>query len=173
MTQQFTLKSGAANRSPAGETLKGAVIATIVTIILTAPILGLQLKLDGYKVVLEQHWRPVWIAAAIVFVFQLIKPMLVRSRRAIKLPAVPAMGRRQQLTAMWVLLAVGLVWPQAPQARPRGDPRRLPSDRLRGQRRRRSWRVHRLGAHVGQALPRRRDEPARGRRRAPHVLPFS
>ncbi|AHB07070.1 branched-chain amino acid ABC transporter permease [Pandoraea pnomenusa] len=111
MTQQFTLKSGAANRSPAGETLKGAVIATIVTIILTAPILGLQLKLDGYKVVLEQHWRPVWIAAAIVFVFQLIKPMLVRSRRAIKLPAVPAMGRRQQLTAMWVLLAVGLVWP--------------------------------------------------------------
>ena len=111
MTQQLTLKSGAANRSPAGETLKGAAIAAIVTIILTAPILGLQLKLDGYKVVLEQHWRPVWIATAIVFVFQLIKPMLVRSRRAIRLPAMPTMGRRQQLTAMWVLLAVGLVWP--------------------------------------------------------------
>lgn len=111
MTQQLTLKSGTAQRAPAGDTLKGAVISALMTIVLTAPILGLQLKLEGYKVVLEQHWRPVWIAAAVVFGFQLIKPLLLRSTRAIKVPSVPALGRRQQLSAMWVLLAVGLVWP--------------------------------------------------------------
>lgn len=111
MTQQLTLKSGAAQRAPAGETVKNAVIAAVVTLLLTAPILGLQLKLDGYQVVLEQHWRPVWIAVALVFVFQLCKPMLTRTTRAIKLPALPSLGKRQQRGAMWALLAVGLIWP--------------------------------------------------------------
>ena len=67
---------------------KGAIIAALVTIVLTAPILGLQLKLEGYQVVLEQHWRPVWIATAVVFVFQLIKPLLLRSKRSISTDVV-------------------------------------------------------------------------------------
>lgn len=60
------------------QTMKGAVTAAVMTAILTIPVLGLQLKLDGYKVVLEPHWRPVWIAVAAVFVFQLLKPLLTR-----------------------------------------------------------------------------------------------
>ncbi|VVD60245.1 leucine/isoleucine/valine transporter permease subunit [Pandoraea terrae] len=105
------MKAGVAPAAPATGTLKGAAIAALVTILLTAPILGLQLKLEGYQVVLEQHWRPVWIAAAVVFLFQLCKPMLTRTGRGLRLPAMPALGKRQQRAAVWVLLAIGLVWP--------------------------------------------------------------
>ena len=45
--------------------------AAFLTAILTIPVLGLQLKLEGYQVVLTPHWRPVWIAVAGVFLFQL------------------------------------------------------------------------------------------------------
>lgn len=41
------------------QSLKNAVWAAVLTAILTIPILGLQLKLEGYRVVLEPHWRPV------------------------------------------------------------------------------------------------------------------
>ncbi|MCG5072616.1 high-affinity branched-chain amino acid ABC transporter permease LivM [Paraburkholderia tagetis] len=93
------------------QTLKGAFAAAIATIILTAPILGLQLTLDGYQVVLHQHWRPVWIAAAVVFVFQLVKPMFARATSSVRIPKAPALGARQQRVAIWVLLAFGAVFP--------------------------------------------------------------
>ena len=111
MTQAIATPAGWAPAAPAGATLKNAVVAAVMTAILTIPVLGLQLKLDGYKVVLESHWRPVWIAVIAVFLFQLCKPMLDRARGAVRLPAVPALGARQQRVAIWVLLAVGLVWP--------------------------------------------------------------
>ncbi|WP_432257676.1 high-affinity branched-chain amino acid ABC transporter permease LivM [Cupriavidus sp. TMH.W2] len=106
------IPAGQAARAAApGQSLKNAITAAVMTAILTIPILGLQLKLEGYKVVLEPHWRPVWIAVAAVFLFQLFKPMLSRAGSAVHLPAVPQLGARQQRVAVWVLLAVGLVWP--------------------------------------------------------------
>ncbi|WP_350649987.1 DUF3382 domain-containing protein, partial [Pseudomonas sp. HY13-MNA-CIBAN-0226] len=53
----------------------------------------------------------VWIAVAAVFLFQLFKPWLMRAKAVVKLPAAPTMGARQQRVIIWVLLAVGLVWP--------------------------------------------------------------
>ncbi|NUT13414.1 MAG: DUF3382 domain-containing protein, partial [Cupriavidus sp.] len=94
-----------------GQSLKNAITAAVMTAILTIPILGLQLKLEGYQVVLEPHWRPVWLAVAAVFLFQLFKPMLSRAGSAVRLPALPALGAQRQRVAVWVLLAVGLVWP--------------------------------------------------------------
>ncbi|MFX6035541.1 DUF3382 domain-containing protein, partial [Acinetobacter baumannii] len=73
------------------QSLKNAVSAAVLTAILTIPILGLQLKLEGYRVVLEPHWRPVWIAVAAVFLFQLFKPLIHRTTSAVKLPALPAL----------------------------------------------------------------------------------
>ncbi|EYS86016.1 leucine/isoleucine/valine transporter permease subunit [Cupriavidus sp. SK-4] len=103
-------KAAARGAAP-GQSLKNAITAAMMTAILTIPILGLQLKLEGYKVVLEPHWRPVWIAVAAVFLFQLFKPLLSRAGSAVRLPAVPQLGARQQRVSVWVLLAVGLVWP--------------------------------------------------------------
>lgn len=110
MSQSVSV-SALAHRPGSSQTVKGAFAAAIATIILTAPILGLQLTLDGYQVVLQQHWRPVWIAAAVVFVFQLVKPLVARATSGVQLPKAPALGARQQRMAIWVLLAFGVVFP--------------------------------------------------------------
>lgn len=93
------------------QTLKNAVAAALITAILTVPLLGLQLRLDGYHVVLHPHWRPVYIAVIAVFLFQLCKPMLQRAGAGIKLPAMPQLKPAQQRNALLVLLLIGLVWP--------------------------------------------------------------
>jgi branched-chain amino acid transport system permease protein len=93
------------------QTLKNAVTAAVITAILTIPILGLQLTLQGYTIVLEAHWRPVWIAVGAVFLFQLAQPLWKRHGVAIKLPSLPEVSSRQQRLGLWVLLAIGLVWP--------------------------------------------------------------
>ncbi|MCL2657655.1 MAG: high-affinity branched-chain amino acid ABC transporter permease LivM [Betaproteobacteria bacterium] len=82
-----------------------------MTAILTVPILGLQLKLEGYQVVLEPHWKLVWLAVGAVFLFQLLKPLWNRASSAIQLPGLPELGVQQQRITLWVLLAVGFVWP--------------------------------------------------------------
>jgi len=92
-------------------TLKNAVAAAILTAILTTPMLGLQLQLEGYRVVLNAHWTPVLIAVLAVFVFQLIKPTLARSTKKVRLPALPQLQPRQQRYALLFLFAVALVWP--------------------------------------------------------------
>ena len=98
-------------RQPLGQTVRNAMAAAILTAVLTVPILGLQLQLHGYQIALKQNWRPVWIAVAVVFLFQLFRPWLVRGKTAIRLPSLPALGASQQRVIIWVLLAAGLVWP--------------------------------------------------------------
>ena len=110
MSQVISVRQPAADAS-VGATLKNALTAALLTAVLTIPVLGLQLKLDGYQVVLEPHWLPVWAAVAAVFLFQLFKPWLVRAKAAMPLPAMPAMGAKQQRAILWGLLAAGLVWP--------------------------------------------------------------
>jgi len=93
------------------ETFKNAVAAALVTAILTIPLLGMQLQLEGYRVVLNTHWTPVLVAVLAVFLFQLAKPALSRSSAAIKLPALPRLQAGQQRVVVLILLAVALVWP--------------------------------------------------------------
>ena len=91
--------------------VKNAVVAAILTAILTTPLLGLQLQLDGYQLVLNAHWTPVLIAVVLVFSFQLCKPLISRSVAGIRLPALPRLPPRQQRYATLLLLVVALVWP--------------------------------------------------------------
>ena len=98
-------------RPTVGLAFKNAVLAAILTAILTVPVLGLQLKMVGYQITFVQSWRPVWIAAAVVFLFQLFKPWLVRAKTAVKLPGLPALDANRQRLILWALLAAGLVWP--------------------------------------------------------------
>jgi branched-chain amino acid transport system permease protein len=96
-------------------TFKNAVTAAILTAVLTIPLLGLQLHLDGYRVVLHARWTPVLVAVAAVFLFQLCRPALARSSRgvraAVKLPALPVLTVVQQRNALRLLFLIGLVWP--------------------------------------------------------------
>jgi len=90
---------------------KNALAAALLTAILTTPLLGLQLQLDAYRVVLHAHWTPVIIAVVAVFVFQLIKPLLVRSIAHVRRPAWPTLRPQQQRYAVLALLVLALVWP--------------------------------------------------------------
>ncbi|AZF42574.1 Branched-chain amino acid transport system permease protein LivM [Pseudomonas sp. R1-43-08] len=120
-TGAVTLNTIAAARSAAkghtlrayalGKNLKSAFIAAVMTIILTAPVLGLQLKMIGYKVVLEQHWMPVWLAAVAVFVFQLLRPIWLANRSVVKFPSIPELNEHRQKTIILALLVIGLIWP--------------------------------------------------------------
>ncbi|MFJ3045752.1 high-affinity branched-chain amino acid ABC transporter permease LivM [Herbaspirillum chlorophenolicum] len=92
-------------------TFKNAVAAALVTAVLTIPLLGMQLRFEGYRVVLNTHWTPVLVAMLAVFVFQMIKPALVRGKAGIKLPALPRLQPRSQRMAVSLLLLVALVWP--------------------------------------------------------------
>ncbi|MBP1316054.1 high-affinity branched-chain amino acid ABC transporter permease LivM [Herbaspirillum sp. 1130] len=93
------------------ETFKNAVAAALVTAVLTIPLLGMQLQLEGYRVVLNTHWTPVLVAVLAVFLFQLAKPALSRASAGIKLPALPRMQPGQQRAAVLILLMAALVWP--------------------------------------------------------------
>ena len=93
------------------ETFKNAVAAALVTAVLTIPLLGMQLQLEGYRVVLNTHWTPVLVAVLAVFLFQLAKPALLRTRAGIKLPALPRMQPGQQRAAVLILLMAAMVWP--------------------------------------------------------------
>ncbi|WDZ94749.1 high-affinity branched-chain amino acid ABC transporter permease LivM [Herbaspirillum sp. WKF16] len=93
------------------ETFKNAVAAALVTAVLTIPLLGMQLQLEGYRVVLNTHWTPVLVAVLAVFLFQLARPALSRTTAGVKLPALPRMQPRQQRAAVLLLLVVALVWP--------------------------------------------------------------
>ncbi|MCP3656892.1 high-affinity branched-chain amino acid ABC transporter permease LivM [Herbaspirillum sp.] len=93
------------------ETFKNAVAAALVTAVLTIPLLGMQLQLEGYRVVLNTHWTPVLVAVLAVFLFQLARPALSRTRAGIKLPALPRMQPGQQRAAVLILLMAALVWP--------------------------------------------------------------
>ncbi len=92
-------------------TFKNAVAAAILTAILTTPLLGLQLQLDGYRVVLNTHWMPVVIAVLAVFVFQLLKPTLQRHSVKLRLPALPKLQPRQQRSVSVLLVLLVLIWP--------------------------------------------------------------
>lgn len=98
-----------------GHTFKNAVVAAILTAILTTPILGLQLQFEGYKVVLHAHWMRVALAVALVFLFQLAKPWLARTtagvRAGARLPSLPRIHPAQQRFIALLLLAIGVLWP--------------------------------------------------------------
>src|SRR5690606_10679692 len=97
----------------ANHTLKNATMAAVLTAIIVMPVFGLQLVRQGARTHLEAHWEMVALAAAVVFVFQLVRPWLAKPFQRLKtsipvLPAAPAKGNKW-IIALLILAAV--VWP--------------------------------------------------------------
>lgn len=94
-------------------TFKNAFMAAVFTAVIMMPVFGLQLMRQGAQTHLEARWDLVAIAAAVVFVFQLLRPWLAKPFQRLKtsvpvLPAAPTKGRK------WVfllLLAAAIIWP--------------------------------------------------------------
>ncbi len=98
----------------ANHSLKNATMAAVLTAVIVTPVFGLQLIRQGARTTMESRWDLVALAAAVVFIFQLLRPWLAKPFRRLKtelptLPAAPTAGGRKWLSVLVLLAAV--VWP--------------------------------------------------------------
>lgn len=91
--------------------LRNAVLAALMTVVLVTPIFGLQLARSGTRNVVDANWSFVLLAAAAVFVFQLIKPSLARVFSHVRLPVLPAPRPAQHKGLVLILLSLAVIWP--------------------------------------------------------------
>ncbi|MDO5103257.1 MAG: high-affinity branched-chain amino acid ABC transporter permease LivM [Lautropia sp.] len=96
--------------------LQNALIASLATAVLTAPVLGLQLVREGGRTRLDTHWGWVLLACALVFVFQMAKPTLKGLVGTLKVPTVGGLkfDHTSSKAQRWLILLailVAIIWP--------------------------------------------------------------
>ncbi|AIA46557.1 high-affinity branched-chain amino acid ABC transporter permease LivM [Serratia marcescens] len=99
--------------------LLNALIATAVLFVMASFLMGMQLSLDGTKLVVhgaaEVRWMWIGIGCVIVFFFQLLRPLLQQGLKKVSgpafvLPSFDGTTPRQKLLAA-LLLVAAVAWP--------------------------------------------------------------
>lgn len=99
--------------------LLNALIATLVLFVMASFLMGMQLSLDGTKLVVhgaaEVRWMWVGIGCVIVFFFQLLRPLMQQGLKKISgpsfvLPSFDGTTARQKLLAAAIIVAA-VAWP--------------------------------------------------------------
>ncbi|CAI0900017.1 leucine/isoleucine/valine transporter permease subunit [Serratia entomophila] len=99
--------------------LLNALIATAVLFVMASFLMGMQLSLDGTKLVVhgaaEVRWMWIGIGCVIVFFFQLLRPLMQQGLKKISgpafvLPSFDGTTPRQKLLAV-LLLVAAVAWP--------------------------------------------------------------
>ncbi|ACS87623.1 high-affinity branched-chain amino acid ABC transporter permease LivM [Musicola paradisiaca] len=100
--------------------LINAVVSALILLVLAAFVMGMQLSLDGTRLVVHGaetvRWYWIGAACAVVFLFQLLRPLLQRGTRKIAgagnlvLPSFDGSTPRQKLLAL-ALIAAAIMWP--------------------------------------------------------------
>lgn len=99
--------------------LLNALIATAVLFVMASFLMGMQLSLDGTKLVVhgaaEVRWMWIGIGCVIVFFFQLLRPLLQQGLKKVSgpafvLPSFDGTTLRQKLLAA-VLIVAAVAWP--------------------------------------------------------------
>ncbi|MEL5505309.1 high-affinity branched-chain amino acid ABC transporter permease LivM [Serratia ureilytica] len=99
--------------------LLNALIATAVLFVMASFLMGMQLSLDGTKLVVhgaaEVRWMWIGIGCVIVFFFQLLRPLLQQGLKKVSgpafvLPSFDGTTLRQKLLAA-LLLVAAVAWP--------------------------------------------------------------
>ncbi|WP_313698468.1 high-affinity branched-chain amino acid ABC transporter permease LivM [Achromobacter sp.] len=93
--------------------LKNATMAAVLTAVIVTPVFGLQLIRQGARTSMESNWSLVALAAAVVFVFQMLRPWLAIPFKKLKtsLPTLSSAPGRNHKPLMLLLLAVAVIWP--------------------------------------------------------------
>ncbi len=93
--------------------LKIATMAAVLTAVIVTPVFGLQLIRQGARTSMESNWSLVALAAAVVFVFQLLRPWLAIPFKKLKtsLPTLSSAPARNHKPLMFLLLAIAVIWP--------------------------------------------------------------
>lgn len=93
------------------QTLRHALIATVLTALVVLPIFGLHLERAGIRTFIVPQWDMVLWACAIVFAGQMLRPWLARLVPRGPSFAIPALSSRQRTTVMTVVLMLAVSWP--------------------------------------------------------------
>ncbi|MCW7549509.1 high-affinity branched-chain amino acid ABC transporter permease LivM [Photorhabdus sp. APURE] len=96
-----------------------AIIASVVLFVLSAFMMGMQLSLDGPKLVVhradEVRWLWIGIGCAVVFLFQLLRPVVQQTMKKVPIKSwslsdFNGSTKGQKLLAILVIIAA-IVWP--------------------------------------------------------------
>ena len=105
----------AVSPSPAAlrQSLRDALIATVLTALVVIPIFGLHLERAGARTVIVPQWGTVAWACALVFTVQLLRPWLARgfSRLPRARLSLPTVSGRQRQGLLLAALLMAVSWP--------------------------------------------------------------
>lgn len=96
-----------------------SLLSAAIFFVLAAVFMGVQLSLSGTKLVVNSaadiRWQWVWTGTAIVFVFQLLRPLFARGMKKVSgpkfvMPALDGSTAKQKLFLL-ALLVIAVAWP--------------------------------------------------------------
>ena len=93
------------------QNLAHALAATVLTAVVVTPIFGLHLERAGVRTIIAQHWDNVAWACLLVFIAQMLRPMLAGSGVRLPWPKLPAIPTRQRGVWIAAALLLAVIWP--------------------------------------------------------------
>ena len=93
------------------QNLAHALAATVLTAVVVTPIFGLHLERAGVRTIIAQHWDNVAWACLLVFIAQMLRPMLAGSGVRLPWPKLPAIPARQRGVWIAAALLLAVIWP--------------------------------------------------------------
>ncbi|XOT94208.1 high-affinity branched-chain amino acid ABC transporter permease LivM [Alcaligenes pakistanensis] len=88
-----------------------AFVAAVLAGIIVAPVFGLQIVRAGMSTHLESDWKIILIGMALVFVVQLIRPNVNRTKVRESRWTLPKLSMHHKKILLYVVIACAVVWP--------------------------------------------------------------
>lgn len=88
-----------------------AFIAAVLAGIIVAPVFGLQIIRTGMTTHLESDWQIILIGMALVFVVQLIRPNVNRTKVRESRWTLPKLSMQHKKILLYIVIACAVVWP--------------------------------------------------------------
>jgi branched-chain amino acid transport system permease protein len=92
-------------------TFKNAVIAAIMGGIIIAPVYGLQILRRGQVPYLQADWKMIFGGMALIFLVQLLRPLLRVRKSAIPRFKIPPVTDKTRQRIVFVLILFAIAWP--------------------------------------------------------------
>ena len=102
------------SRSSWNASLRDALIASVLTALVTVPIFGLHLERAGTRTVIVPEWTIVAWACALVFLVQLLRPWFARGLAHVprlQRPQLPPLSGLQRQGLLLAVLLIAVSWP--------------------------------------------------------------
>lgn len=108
--------SSASQRPSWRENLAHALSATVLTAVVVTPIFGMHLERAGMRTIIQQHWSSVAWACLLVFIAQMLRPLLLAGKGTLRwpaalMPSLPSIPARQRGVWIAVALLMAVTWP--------------------------------------------------------------